>query len=1570
MKTLKFLSATLALLFFSTAIFAQTTYTWVGPNGDGLDGGAWNTASNWDQNAIPTNDNLSIVRFNSGATITVTINANQAIRQLLITNNSQVSLTSDNPSNGRVLSFRGAANTDSWVVASGSLLSLSAVNIAFSTSGGGASNQQADISGTLETYDSPATYVLNTNTGTPKVYVKSGGIIKNYDNNAWNIAASTLYFEAGATYESKANTVRIPTATWNATSNVKITGFKDGGTIAGLGQNFGNFLWDAPNQTINALPGGNSQLPTNIRGTFEVRNTGGYEFAILSSNSSTTYTWDGDLLISGGRLALRTFSSIATTLSVRHFTLDNTNSAHSQLIFQNASSYDITFTVRGNTQITLAQNSANTNIIEYQSRTVANFQGNITQAGTGMGKIGRSASVTSQFNFTGNTTQTVSLARTDLFGTLTTIYVSNAAGGTVDLGNSILEYTGDFALNKPESGLILGPNAVIKNTGVFYASSQRNSPYTITTAVGSRIFVGSQEGIASTGATGNIQSSSTRTFGAGINYIYTGSDGQITGTGLPTSITGSLTLNLSAPSAKLTATNSISLTESGNRLFLTQGILLLNNNNITLGSSTTVSGGSANSFVATNGTGEFRKTNPSGADPAPFTYTVGDVSGAFEYSPVTLDFNSVSPTTSGTVGVRVTNDAHPNKGILNLLGRYWNFNIVSGLGTAYNYDATFTYTAADGEPGDAVRYTGTGTNWDIVSSPASTSGLTFTISSNRATYPLNNINAFTTTNISTCVAGEWTGDAFTDDWETPGNWSCGILPDHTIDVVIPDVVSLDPGKYFPATPVFGTDYTVSVRNITIESGASINIRATTILEVHGNFENNSSADVGSGKLKFAGTTAQTLSGNTNIGTLILDNTAGVSVAANVTVNISDKLQLDAGVLTIPANADVVLKSTETKTAYVDDFDDATGATNTNTGISGNITIERYVPLATLVNSTFPHLSRYHYIGALTGGTANKWNGQFNFNPIPVNLVDSTVVTPKPDCSPYFLASNSAFSNLFSFNETNITDCYLRGWEARTTVAATPRGKGFAARINDPAIINANRILSEKGAYQNADLNNISLTITSTNTSHSKGEHLVANPFWAPIEWSEVTGTNLDATAYRYNPNTGTYNTYNLIIGSGLFSTNEAFVVLPLDKTQSSFSISFPATARRNSDNNEFRRRSQPYAYGLDIVVTANNEEDNSLIAFDNLFTDNFDNGYDARKINSNGGVPTIYTRSLQNERGSILAIAEATQQTVVPLGVIFQYDGTHTFTFNGINDFPVTSIIWLEDLETGTIQYLRQNNVYTFSANIDDNPDRFLLHFAPELLINAASNVCSNSEGIISINERGGLDWAYELKDENNNVVSSGNFSNTEIEFDNLSGGVYTLVLTNTISGYQTTETITIQQSSTIVDADVAVSNTTINVGESVVIDASNSTGNNATNIDAGDGTIYNNETVVTHTYTAPGTYTITVFANNDDCDDAATIQLTVNDISTGNILNSGNNNLTVYGNLNTLYLQQNLNKDALPVTVEIYNTLGQLVVSEALTASYKNIYSITLDNITSGTYIAKVITNDVSVSKRILVNN
>ncbi len=793
-----------------------------------------------------------------------------------------------------------------------------------------------------------------------------------------------------------------------------------------------------------------------------------------------------------------------------------------------------------------------------------------------------------------------------------------------------------------------------------------------------------------------------------------------------------------------------------------------------------------------------------------------------------------------------------------------------------------------------------------------------------------------------CTNNTWTSGASGDliNWFNDANWSCGIVPTSGVDVVIP--TSPSGGSFFP---IVNGLQSALVNNITIETSATITFSNASTLEVNGDFTNNGTANFETGELQMKGTN-KILNGNFTLGVLnIQGNTA---IDAGGQVNVLDKLELQSGQLN--TNNKLTLKSSAAKTAFVDDFSSGFNGT-----VTGNLSIERYVPGSG---------NKFHYFGALTSGTASKWNDDYT---ITSNAADNTPVTldPLKPCGPTALAVGSAYGNLLTYDETLVTNCFLAGWRVRNTSATTDRGRGFAGRVPSTTV------LTETGTYAKTDVLLSGLSVTGANTdATSKGFHFVSNPFWAPILWSGVTGTNLYGTAYRYDPNTGSYGAYNNITAPMEISTNEAFFVrgnwATVNDGNSTFSINFPASARTTGENNTFLRSGLPYAYGVKITVNAHNTTDHTLIAFDNRFSTAHDNGYDALKLDNDFNVANIYTLDATAQRSAILALPENTATASVPLNIDIRYTDVHELTFD-LQSFPATAMVFLEDKTTGVWHNLRINNSYSFNATAGDNSARFVLHFTPAAVFNATASGCENNTGIISIQQDGGITWDYEIKDEQNTTVYSGSNLTGYMEFVQLAAGNYTIALVHE-SGYTATENITVIATENISLTVNATANT-IFVNEPVTVNAILSS-NGTTNWDMGDGTVYNNTETVTHSYTGAGNYTVSATAANDNCNDTKTIDITVEENLVTGIAANNDKTLKVYASGNTVFVEQYVSKELVNADLTVYNTLGQIIQQEKISElNYGAKQQINVNASSGIYYLHVVLSNGTEVQTKFLIN-
>lgn len=148
-----------------------------------------------------------------------------------------------------------------------------------------------------------------------------------------------------------------------------------------------------------------------------------------------------------------------------------------------------------------------------------------------------------------------------------------------------------------------------------------------------------------------------------------------------------------------TATNDI-VTLSANskidyNLTLTDGLLVLANNNLTLGASTTTitSPGTSASMIVPTGLGEIRRTTTATGS---FTYPIGDNTGTLEYSPVTVNVTTGSGFSSAYIGISLEDGKHSNNNsAINFLTRSWKVNQFGITGCVVTVTGTFINGTAD-----------------------------------------------------------------------------------------------------------------------------------------------------------------------------------------------------------------------------------------------------------------------------------------------------------------------------------------------------------------------------------------------------------------------------------------------------------------------------------------------------------------------------------------------------------------------------------------------------------------------------------------------------------------------------------------------------------------------------------------------------------------------------------------------------------------------------------------------------------------------------------------------------------
>jgi hypothetical protein len=114
-------------------------------------------------------------------------------------------------------------------------------------------------------------------------------------------------------------------------------------------------------------------------------------------------------------------------------------------------------------------------------------------------------------------------------------------------------------------------------------------------------------------------------------------------------------------------------------------------------------------------------------------------------------------------------------------------------------------------------------------------------------------------------------------------------------------------------------------------------------------------------------------------------------------------------------------------------------------------------------------------------------------------------------------------------------------------------------------------------------------------------------------------------------------------------------------------------------------------------------------------TFDFDNNFDAIKLQNVTDSPYIYLQSTDDTKFAVNTIPSISSSTNIPLNIVCKKDGQFTLTVSGVSGFEYRYPVILEDKELQKFIDLRADSVYTFSQTAEMNSNRFELHFySPE----------------------------------------------------------------------------------------------------------------------------------------------------------------------------------------------------------------------------------------------------------------
>jgi hypothetical protein len=482
----------------------------------------------------------------------------------------------------------------------------------------------------------------------------------------------------------------------------------------------------------------------------------------------------------------------------------------------------------------------------------------------------------------------------------------------------------------------------------------------------------------------------------------------------------------------------------------------------------------------------------------------------------------------------------------------------------------------------------------------------------------------------------------------------------------------------PSTQVFGNGLPSTVNNLTINNGSpgmmlsgSQTVSGTLILTsgklaigsytltLNGNFSgstsNNLTTNGSSSNLTIGGSGTmglvyfdQTTPGTTNRLQNLTINRTSQTITLGNTLQVNGTVTPTSG--TLASAGKLVLISNASGTARV-------AAIGSSADISGNVTVQRYVPAET---------RRYRMLSSPTSG--------FTYS----QLIDNIFFTGPGGTSNGFDYSPSNSYTAYTLQES--TSGTGRGWKGvgNITNSANP-GTGLYVFIRGdrtlsspawytPPYVSQNAVTLDYSGTLNKGTISPTITYTNTGVSTDDGWNLVGNPYASPIDWNSVSKSNISAFYYIYNPSTGSYVSDN---GTTPIASGQAFYV---QATGASPSISFSESSKTASTATEYFKGNNPKLTIQMIKDSVNS--DVAWIEFASSASAGYDPSEDALKYyNSTINFGALLNNDSVEVQYSTTSPLSSTADTF-PL-FVYVSSGSYSLSFNGLNSIASGKQIFL-----------------------------------------------------------------------------------------------------------------------------------------------------------------------------------------------------------------------------------------------------------------------------------------------------
>ncbi|MCT4582576.1 MAG: PKD domain-containing protein [Flavobacteriales bacterium] len=814
-------------------------------------------------------------------------------------------------------------------------------------------------------------------------------------------------------------------------------------------------------------------------------------------------------------------------------------------------------------------------------------------------------------------------------------------------------------------------------------------------------------------------------------------------------------------------------------------------------------------------------------------------------------------------------------------------------------------TLTGGSAGSVVRFAGTA----AITIPAATT-----------TFVFDNIEISNTTGAS--INAQLTASNFNGSISTIGS---GIFNLNNFDIAVPGDINNAGTINANANIDLAGDF-ISSGTFT-SSGSNINLE--------GDWNNTGTYTHQSGDIvTLDGTSAgASIIGNNNFYELVINKSGQTVSVPSGNQDITSILDLDAGTFNVSAGANVTLLSSASGTAQLDVIE--AGATYT-----GDLVVQRFLAMG---NDGWRELT-----SPVTSTTLANWQ-------------DDGVILTGFTGADYDASNWYGWINSWTYSEPSASGTKDNGWTAATS------------NTNPTAFTNGHRIyigtgnttLSVKGAPNNGfTLANVT-NGGSGSGDDQNGWNLIGNPYPCTIDWNTLTPVSVDAAYWIWNATAGNYGVYQTGAGSGTngvdnhIAHSQAFWV---HASAASGFLIFSETSKvrndkafvKSSNNDEFVR--------IKLSGAVNSYSDEAILTFNQNATAQYDAGIDQNKLFTEltQAAPSLAITTTDNYNLSIAGVNEF-MSTTIPLKAYAgdSAHGNYTIEFDFPENTLINSCVTLEDLETGIITDLKTTPAYSFVTTASSPQDRFLIHITSPFESTVLSPSCANlTDGSIEIEGANVNGNTFTLANSSG-VITSVVATGSQISFEDLPSGDYTVTSSQSSACGYNSLNITITNPQEVI-ASFELNSATIYLDDNATITPqNNSTGDNYS-WDFGDGNISFDENP-SHTYSAPGTYTITLTVESNGCESTFTSTIEVKATTSIEDLTANKFEVISFDS----YITVNFKALLTNATLSITDLSGKQVYSQSING---NTISINTDQYANGSYLINVYSNQEVYTKKVII--